>query len=63
MEETLSALKEKVSALHREQLSSGYIEAFLDHYGFGKYFEDIECYGNNLKQKGDNIRLLADRTG
>ena len=42
---------------------SGYIEAFLDHYGFGKYFQDIECYGNNLKQKGDNIRLLADRNG
>ena len=41
----------------------GYIEAFLDHYGFGKYFQDIECYGNNLKQKGDNIRLLADRNG
>ena len=27
------------------------------------YFEDIECYGNNLRQKGDNIRLLADRNG
>lgn len=21
----------------------------------------MECYGNNLKQKGENIRLLADR--
>ena len=26
-----------------------------------QYFSDIECYGNNLLQKGDNIRLLADR--
>ena len=39
----------------------GYIEAFLDHYHFWDYFSDIECYGNNLLQKGDNIRLLADR--
>ena len=32
-----------------------------DHYHFWDYFSDIECYGNNLLQKGDNIRLLADR--
>ena len=25
--------------------------------------EDIECYGNNLKEKGDNIALLAKRNG
>lgn len=42
---------------------AGYIEAFLDHYGFWKYFKDIECYGNNFKQKGENIRLLAERNG
>jgi len=40
---------------------SGYIEAFLEHYGFGDYFSDIECYGNNLKGKGENIALLAER--
>lgn len=33
----------------------------MDHYHFWDYFSDIECYGNNLLQKGDNIRLLADR--
>ena len=42
---------------------AGYIEAFLDHYGFWNYFKDIECYGNNLRQKGENIRLLAERNG
>lgn len=63
LEETLSALKEKYPLYIVSNCQSGYIEAFLDHYGFGKYFEDIECYGNNLKQKGDNIRLLADRNG
>lgn len=63
LEETLSALKEKYPLYIVSNCQSGYIEAFLDHYGFGKYFQDIECYGNNLRQKGDNIRLLADRNG
>ena len=63
LEETLSELKEKYPLYIVSNCQSGYIEAFLDHYGFRKYFEDIECYGNNLKQKGDNIRLLADRNG
>ena len=37
------------------------IEAFLEHYRFGHYFEDIECFGNNGLQKGENIRRLAER--
>ena len=41
----------------------GYIEAFLEHYGFGHYFEDIECYGNNGLEKGDNIRGVVERNG
>lgn len=40
---------------------SGYIEAFLDHYGFGKYFSDKLCYGDNGFSKGGNIRLLLER--
>ena len=40
---------------------AGYVEAFLDHYDFWRYFKDIECYGNNFKQKGENIRLIAER--
>ena len=59
----VTELKEKYPLYIVSNCQSGYIEAFLDHYGFRKYFEDIECYGNNLKQKGDNIRLLADRNG
>ncbi len=39
----------------------GYIEAFLDYYKFHDLILDTECYGNNLKQKGDNIALLALR--
>ena len=45
---------------------SGYIEAFLEHYSIpygkaGALIEDIECYGNNLLQKDENIKLLAMR--
>ncbi|MBR6395314.1 MAG: HAD family hydrolase [Ruminococcus sp.] len=62
LEKTLIRLKEKGFNLYIvSNCQSGYIEAFLEHYGFGKYFDDIECYGNNLKGKGENIKLLAER--
>ena len=61
LEETLVKLKEKYHLYIVSNCQAGYIEAFLTYYGFGKYFDDIECYGNNLKPKGENIRLLAER--
>lgn len=61
LEETLQKLKEKYPLYIVSNCQAGYIEAFLAYYGFGKYFEDIECYGNNLLQKRENIRLLAER--
>lgn len=63
LEETLIKLKDKYDLFIVSNCQSGYIEAFLEHYGFGKYFKDIECYGNNLKGKGENIALLAKRNG
>lgn len=63
LEETFIKLKEKYPLYIVSNCQSGYIEAFLDYYGFGKYFDDIECYGNNLKSKGENIALLAKRNG
>ena len=59
--ETLQKLKEKYNLYIVSNCQSGYIEAFLTFYGFGKYIDDIECYGNNNLIKGDNIRLVADR--
>ncbi len=61
LEETLIELKKKYPLYIVSNCQSGYIEAFLEYYDFGKYFEDIECYGNNQLGKGDNIRLVADR--
>lgn len=61
LEKTLLRLKEKYHLYIVSNCQKGYIEAFLDYFGFWKYFDDIECYGNNLKEKGDNIALLAER--
>lgn len=61
LEATLCELKKRYHLYIVSNCQSGYIEAFLEYYGFEKYFEDIECYGNNNLKKGDNIRLVAER--
>ena len=63
LEKTLAELRKDYLLYIVSNCQSGYIEAFLEHYGFGHYFEDIECFGNNGLQKGENIRRLADRNG
>ncbi len=66
-DETMKSLKALSSNEHDIHLyivsncQKGYIEAFLDHYDYWKYFDDIECYGNNNLVKGDNIRLVMER--
>ncbi len=61
LEETLEKLQKEYHLYIVSNCQSGYIEAFLEHYGFGHFFDDIECYGNNEKSKGENIRLVAER--
>ena len=62
VEETFSKLKDMGYNLYIvSNCQSGYIEAFLDYYGYGKYIDDIECYGNNNLKKGDNIKLVVER--
>lgn len=63
LEKTLIRLKKKYHLYIVSNCQSGYIETFLEHYSFGEYFDDIECYGNNLKGKGDNIALIVSRNG
>ncbi len=63
LEETLLLLSRDWPLFIVSNCQKGYIEAFLDHYDFWKYFQDIECYGNNLLGKGDNIALLSRRNG
>lgn len=61
VEETLKKLREKYHLYIVSNCQKGYIEAFLDFYQLWDYIEDIECYGNNLLQKADNIRLILER--
>ena len=63
LEETLAELKKDYHLYIVSNCQSGYIEAFLEYYGFGHYFEDTDCFGNNGLQKGENIRRLAERNG
>ena len=59
---TMEALKSAGYHLYIvSNCQAGYIEAFLDYYQMWDLVEDIECYGNNYKQKGDNIALLSER--
>ena len=61
VEETFQKLKEKYHLYIVSNCQSGSIEAFLEYYGYGKYIEDTECYGNNGLVKGENIRKVAER--
>ncbi len=62
LEETWSKLKDNGYHLYIvSNCQKGYIEAFLEHYGFGSYFEDIECFGNNGLKKGENIKNVVRR--
>lgn len=63
LEETLKELQKDYHLYIVSNCQSGYIEAFFEYYGFEHYFEDIECFGNNGLQKGENIRRLANRNG
>ena len=61
LEETWEKLKKQHSLYIVSNCQQGYIEAFLTHYGFGAYFDDIECYGNNSLPKGVNIKKVVER--
>jgi len=63
LEPVLAQLAQKYRLFVVSNCQSGYIEAFFAAHGLGKYFEDIECYGNNELPKADNIRLVAERNG
>lgn len=62
VETTLAALQE---AGHRLFIVSncqcGYIEAFLGHYGFGRYFDGRLCWGDTHTSKGETIRTLIEQ--
>lgn len=58
---TMELLKKDYHLFIVSNCQSGYIEAFLDFYKFHDLVEDMECFGNNGKQKSENIALICDR--
>ncbi len=61
LEDTLKRLAEQYPLYIVSNCQKGYIEAFLDYYQFWKYIEDIECFGNNSREKAYNIGLVVKR--
>lgn len=61
LKETMLELKKSYPLYIVSNCQTGYIEAFLDHYGLWELFEDIECNGNNGLKKGANIKKVMER--
>ena len=62
MEKTLAALSETCFVGIVSNCQAGYIDAFLDSIGVGKYISDYECFATGLP-KGENIKLVMERNG
>ena len=60
LEEVLEELSKSFRLFIVSNCQSGYIEAFLEYYGFEKYFTDIACWGDNELPKGENIKLIME---
>jgi len=63
LEETLAALKKEYKLFVVSNCQSGYIESFIKAHKLEAYFDDIECWGNNLLPKGENNKLIMKRNG
>lgn len=63
LEETLQALSQRVPLAIISNCGPEYIPTFFEAHGLEKYFRDWECIGRTGLQKGDNIRLVAERNG
>lgn len=61
LEETLEALSKECTLAIVSNGQAGYIESFLNAHKLGKYFADIQNWGDNKVPKGENIKLVAQR--
>ena len=61
--ETLAELAGKYPLFIVSNCQAGYIEAFFQAHGLGRYFTDFENPGRTGKAKGENIALVAARNG
>jgi len=60
LKETLAVLSKTYTLAIVSNCQDGYIEAFLEYYGFDRYISDLECAKTGLT-KGENIALVCRR--
>ena len=63
LEEVLKTLSVDYDLAVVSNCQGGYIEAFYEAHGVGKYFVDLECFGYTNQPKAYNIRHLLERHG
>ncbi len=59
--ETIASLSKRVKIFIVSNCQSGYVELVISKNKLEKYITDFECYGNNLKEKYENIQLICQR--
>lgn len=59
--ETINKLAEKVKLYIVSNCQKGYIELIMKKNQIEKCISDSECFGNNNKEKWENIRLICKR--
>src|SRR5690625_974737 len=61
VEETLNELKSKYDLYIVSNCQDGYIEAFIEFFGFEELFKDFLSHGKTRKTKEYNLQLLMQR--
>ncbi len=59
--DVISNLSSKYSLFIVSNASKGYIENFLNGHNMNQYFKDHLCAGDTLKDKHENIKLIAKK--
>lgn len=62
VKETIMELSESCRLFIVSNCQCGYIELFIQKAGIERYITGHECFGNTGKSKGENIRLLMERS-
>ena len=63
LEETLTILHQNYKLFVVSNCQSGYIESFLKAHKLQRYFDDIQCWGDNKVPKGENNKVIMERNG
>mgnify|MGYP000319462390 CR=1 FL=1 len=62
-EDALRRLQDEYALYIVSNCQAGYIEIFLEYYGFDRYFADFLCPGMTGCSKAENIRRIVARHG